>query len=405
MTTRLYYHDSFLYDFEAEVLEVQEDPKPALVLDRTAFYPTSGGQVFDTGVISAENEKLKVTEVVDTEDGRVVHYLEAPPKSLQPGSKIRGQIDATRRRDHIQQHTGQHVLSAAFVRLFNMPTVSFHMADDYCSIDLDTPTLSKDQIEAAERLANEIILENRLVDIRFVTREEAGKLGLRKLPPAERDELRLIDIHDFDLSACGGTHVNQTGQIGCVLLRKTEKVRQGWRVEFVAGQRAVATARRDFTTLTEAAALFSAHIYDVPQQARKSLEEIRNLRKQREQAQEELAEAQAAALLAETPETSGRKLVIRTFAERDMNSLKLLAQKLTRKAPNVVALLATTSPQPSLVFARSAGQPDDVGALMKQTLSKLGGRGGGSKDMAQGGVSNAAGIESALQEAAASLHG
>jgi alanyl-tRNA synthetase len=403
MTTRLYYHDSFLYDFEAEVREVQEGPKPALLLDRTAFYPTSGGQVFDTGVISTDNEKLKVSEVVDTEDGRVVHYLEAPPKSLQPGSKVRGQIDATRRRDHMQQHTGQHVLSAAFVRLFNIPTVSFHMADDYCSIDLDTPTLTKDQIEAAERLANEIILENRTVDIRFVTREEAGKLGLRKLPPAERDELRLIDIHDFDLSACGGTHVNQTGQIGCVLLRKTEKVRQGWRVEFVAGQRAVATARRDFTTLTEAAALFSAHIYDVPQQARKSLEEIRNLRKQREQAQEELAEAQAAALLAETPEASGRKLVIRTFADRDMNSLKLLAQKLTRRAPNVIALLATTSPQPSLVFAQSAGQPGDMGALIKQTLSKLGGRGGGGKDMAQGGVPNAAGIESAIKDAAASV--
>jgi alanyl-tRNA synthetase len=404
MTTRLYYHDSFLYDFEAEVLEVQEDPKPALVLDRTAFYPTSGGQVFDTGVISAENQKLKVTEVVDTEDGRVVHYLEAPPKCLQPGSKIRGQIDATRRRDHMQQHTGQHVLSAAFVRLFNMPTVSFHMADDYCSIDLDTPTLSKDQIEPAERLANEIILENRPVDIRFVTREEAGKLGLRKLPPAERDELRLIDIHDFDLSACGGTHVNQTGQIGCVLLRKTERVREGWRVEFVAGQRAVATARRDFTTLTEAAALFSAHIYDVPEQARKSLEEIRNLRKQREQAQQELAEAQATALLAETPETSGRKLVIRTFADRDMNSLKLLAQKLTRRAPSVIALLATASPQPSLVFAQSAGQPYDMGSLMKQTLSTLGGRGGGSRDMAQGGVPKATGIESALRDAAASLH-
>jgi alanyl-tRNA synthetase len=404
MTTRLYYHDSFLYDFEAEVREVQEGPKPALFLDRTAFYPTSGGQVFDTGVISTDSEKLKVTEVVDTEDGRVVHYLEAPPKSLQPGSRIRGQIDATRRRDHMQQHTGQHVLSAAFVRLFNIPTVSFHMADDYCSIDLDTATLTQDQIEAAERLANEIILENRTVDIRFVTREEAGKLGLRKLPPAERDELRLIDIHDFDLSACGGTHVNQTGQIGCVLLRKTEKVRQGWRVEFVAGQRAVATARRDFTTLTEAAALFSTHIYDVPQQAGKSLEEIRNLRKQREQAQEELAEAQAAVLLAETPEASGHKLIIRTFADRDMNSLKLLAQKLTRRAPNVTALLATTSPQPSLVFAQSAGQPDDMGALIKQTLSKLGGRGGGSKDMAQGGVPNATGIESAIKDTAASLH-
>jgi alanyl-tRNA synthetase len=403
MTDRLYYHDSFLYDFEAEVHEVQENPRPALILDRTAFYPTSGGQVFDMGVISTENEKFRVTEVADTEDGRIVHYLETPPKSLQPGAKVRGQIDVARRSDHMQQHTGQHVLSAAFVRLFNIPTVSFHMGDDYSSIDLDTPTLSKHQIEAAERLANEVILENRAVDIRLVTREEAGNLGLRKHPPAERDELRLIHIRDFDLSACGGTHVNQTGQIGCVLLRKTEKVRQGWRVEFVAGQRAVATARRDFTTLTESAALFSAHIYDVPQQARKSLDEIRSLRKEGEQAQEELAEAQAAMLLAETPESGSRKLVVRTFADRDMNSLKLLAQKLTRREPNVIALLSTTSPQPSLVFAQSKGQPHDMGALMKQTLSKLGGRGGGSKDFAQGGVPNAAGIEPALKDAAASL--
>jgi alanyl-tRNA synthetase len=403
MTDRLYYHDSFLYDFDAEVREVQNTPKPAVVLDRTAFYPTSGGQVFDTGTIETGNEKLKITEVADAEDGRVIHYLEAPPKNLQPGSKIHGQIDSTRRRDHMQQHTGQHVLSAAFVRLFNMPTVSFHMGDDYCSIDLDTPTLTKDHIEAAERLANEIILENRTVEIRFVTHDEAGKLGLRKLPPAERDKLRLIDIRDFDLCACGGTHVNQTGQIGCILLRKTERVRQGWRVEFVAGQRAVATARKDFTTLTETAGLFSAHIYDLPQQARKSLEEVRTLRKQSEQSLEALAEAQGASILAETPETSGRKLVVRTFTDRDMNALKLLAQKLTRLAPNVVVLLGSTSPQPSLVFAQSAGQPSDMGKLMKEILSKVGGRGGGSKDMAQAGLPGAEAVQSAIDNASATL--
>ncbi len=346
MTDRLYYHDSFLYDFDAEVREVHESPRPAIVLDRTAFYPTSGGQVFDTGVISVGGDQLRVTEVADTEDGKVVHYLEAPLKDLKPGTRVRGQIDATRRRDHMQQHSGQHVLSSAFVRLFGMATVSFHMADDYCSIDLDTPTLKKEQIEAAERLANEIILENRPVEIRFVTRDEAGKLGLRKPPATDRDELRIVDIRDVDISACGGTHVNQTGQIGCILLRKFEKARQGWRVEFVAGQRAVATARRDFTALTETATLFSAHIYDVPQQARKSLDEIRSLRKHAEQSLEQLAEAQAAALLAETADVNGRKLVVRTFIDRDLNAIKLLAQKLTRLSTNAVALLATTSPQP-----------------------------------------------------------
>jgi alanyl-tRNA synthetase len=403
MTDRLYYRDSFLYDFDAEVRETLENPRPGLILDRSAFYPTSGGQVHDTGVISMPNQTLTVTEVADTEDGRVVHYLEAPIKDTTPGTRVHGQIDSTRRRDHMQQHSGQHVLSAAFVRLFDMHTVSFHMADDYCSIDLDTPNLTKAQIEAAERLANEIILENRPVEIRFVTREEAGKLGLRKIPVADRDELRIIDIRDFDLSACGGTHVNQTGQIGCILLRKAERMRQGWRIEFIAGQRAVATARRDFTSLTEAAAMFSAHIYDVPQQVRKSLDEIRSLRKQAEQSQEELAAAQASALLAETSQANGRKLIVRTFADRDLNSIKLLAQKLTRLASNTVALLATTSPQPSLVFAQSPGQPFDMGALMKETMASIGGRGGGTKDMAQGGVSKPDGIEAALSSLAQRL--
>src|ERR1700716_4144625 len=329
MTERLYYHDSFLYDFDAEVREALDPPRPALILDRTAFYPTSGGQIFDTRWITSDSAKLSVSEDVDTEDGRVIHYLEVPLKEGKPGTHVRGLIDPERRRDHMQQHSGQHVLSAAFVRLFKMPTVSFHMADDYCSIDLDTPALTKDQVEAAERLANEIMLENRLVDMRFVTREEAGKLGLRKLPPAERNELRLIDIRDFDLTACGGTHVSQTGQIGCILLRKTEKVRQGWRVEFVAGQRAIATARRDLSALTETAALFSAHIYDVPEQARKALDEIRSLRKQAAQSMEELAAAHAAALLTETPLSNGRKLIVRNFSDRDVNFIKLLAQRLT----------------------------------------------------------------------------
>jgi alanyl-tRNA synthetase len=403
MTDRLYYNDSFLYGFDAEVRSVVETPRPAVTLDRTAFYPTSGGQVHDTGWLVSADAKFRVTEVADMEDGHVVHYLEAPLKDAPPGSRIRGEIDAARRRDHMQQHSAQHVLSAAFVRLFNMPTVSFHMADEYCSIDLDTPSLNKDQVESAERLANEIILEDRAVDIRFVTRDEAEKLGLRKLPPAERDQLRLIDIRDFDITACGGTHVNRTGQIGGLFLRKTEKVRQGYRVEFVAGQRAVATARRDFNTLTETAALFSAHIYDVPQQARKSLDEIKSLRRQVEQAQDELAEAQAASLLAETPESNGRKLVVRTFSDCTLNFLKLLAQKLTRQSPAVVALLATESPQPALVFAQSAGQPYDMGALLKETLAKLGGRGGGSKDLAQGGLPQSSGLTAALAAAAQTL--
>src|ERR1700733_4408667 len=404
MTDRLYYEDSFLYDFDAEIREVLRNPRPALVPDRTAFYPASGGQIFDTGWISSGvSDKLRVAEVADAEDGKVIHYLEAPPKDLKPGTRVHGQIDATRRRDHMQQHSGQHVLSAAFLRLYNLPTVSFHMADDYCSIDLDTAAVTQEQIEAAERLANEIILENRTVDIRFVSRDEAGKLGLRKLPPTERDELRLIDIRDFDLCACGGTHVSQTGQIASILMRKTEKVRPGWRVEFVAGLRAVATARRDFTMLTDAAALFSANLYEVPLQARKALDQIRSLRKQLEQSQDELAAAHATSLLGQTAETNGRKIVVRALSERDMNFVKLMAQKLTRLSSNAIALLATISPQPALVFAQSPGQPFDMGALMKEAMAKLGGGGGGSRDMAQGGVPKAEGINAVVSTLAGNL--
>jgi alanyl-tRNA synthetase len=405
MTDRLYYQDSFLYNFDAVVRSVVETPRPALILDRTAFYPTSGGQIHDTGWLASENSaaKFRVTEVADAEDGHVIHYLEAPIKDVQPGTRLHGQVDAARRCDHMQQHSAQHVLSAAFVRLYNMPTVSFHMADDYCSIDLDTPSLTQAQIESVERLANEIILENRSVDIRFVTRQEGEKIGLRKLPPAERDELRLIDIRDFDLTACGGTHVAHTGQIAGLLLRKTEKVRHGYRVEFVAGQRAVSTARRDFSTLTATAALFSSHIYDVPEQARKSLEEVKSLRKQCEQGLDDLASAQAATLLAETPETSGRKIIVRTFCDRDLAYLKLLAQKLTRLSSAAIALFATDSPQPALVFAQSAGQPHDMAALLKQTVAALGGRGGGSKDLAQGGLPQSSDLAAVLTAAAESL--
>jgi alanyl-tRNA synthetase len=256
MTERLYYNDSFLYDFDAQVVEVvpasAAESRPAVVLDRTAFYPTSGGQTFDTGLLAADGYQARVVEVAEAENGSIRHYLDELP-NLKIGTAVQGSVDAERRRDHMQQHSGQHVLSAAFVRLCNMPTVSFHMGDDYCSIDLDTKAISQEQVAAVERLANEIILEDRAVEIRFVSHQDARELELRKLPPAEREHLRLISIHDFDLSACGGTHVRHTGQIGCILLRKTEKVRQGIRVEFVCGQRAVKTARRDYTTLAECA--------------------------------------------------------------------------------------------------------------------------------------------------------
>jgi alanyl-tRNA synthetase len=400
MTDHLYYQDSFLYEFEAEIREsvVTPDSRPALILDRTAFYPTSGGQVFDTGWIAADGApKLRVVDVAEQEDGTILHMLESPA-SVEKGTRVRGVIDAERRHDHMQQHSGQHILSAAFVRLFEIPTVSFHMGADYCSIDLDTKTMSSQQVEAAEALANNVITENRPVEIRYVTQEEARGLGLRKLPPVEREKLRLIDIRDFDLTACGGTHVRSTAQIGSILLRKTEKVRQGWRVEFVCGKRAVATARRDYTTLAEAAGLLSSQLSEVPLQLRKLQEDLRASRKGTERLLGEIAELSALQILADSAEAGGRKVVMRNFADRDLTFIKLLAQKLTRQSTNVIALLAATSGQAALVFACSTGMPLDMGALMKEALKKLGGRGGGAKDMAQGGPQRVEGIDAVLSE-------
>jgi len=420
MTKRLYYDSSEIHEFDTVVEAVApvspEESRPTVILRETAFYPTSGGQVHDTGWLALDgDERLRVTEVADAEDGRIVHYLEAPAKLPLAGAAVHGSIDLERRRDHMQQHSGQHVLSAAFVELYQMSTVSFHMGEDYCSIDLATPSVSSRQIEGAEKRANQIIFENRPVRIRYVSRAEAEKLGLRKLPPAERDELRLVEVADFDVSACGGTHVGASGQIGSIVLRKSERVRQGTRVEFVCGERAVRMARRDYGALSDAAALFSAQLWDVPEQIRKSIEESKLLRKQKDDALDQLAELMALAALHNQPETNGRKIVVRAFSDRDINFAKLFAQKVTRAATPAIALVASTVDPPGMVFAQTptqtpgaaTGATADMGALLKQVLSSVGGRGGGSRDFAQGGVpaGSTINVEQLLREAAGTIEG
>lgn len=403
-TERLYYHDSFLYSFDAQVLECAErGGRTALLLDRTAFYPTSGGQVHDTGTLVLEDEtEIPVAEVADEEDGSVWHFTSAPVAS---GRKVRGRVDRTRRLDHVQQHSGQHVLSAAFIHLFDFPTASFHMGAESCTIDLSAQAVMPKQVAEAERLANEIITEDRSVKINFVSLEEAQRLGVRKLPPKQTGELRLIDIADFDLTACGGTHVRATGQIGVILLRKVENVKQGVRVEFVCGMRAVTTARQDYATLTETAGLLSTHIRELPQQVGKTIQEAKAAGKVQQKLLDEIAELCAGKMLAQA-EGSPKKLVS-VFPERDAVFIKLLAQKITAGAPDAIALLASGAGQAALVFAQSPGMKNNMGQLLKDTMTKLNGRGGGTADMAQGGVAagtaDLAQIEKLLRETAANL--
>lgn len=405
MTERLYYTDPNLLEFDAQVLEFKSDgDRIRMRLDRSAFYPTSGGQLFDTGWAGRENEdvRLRVVDVSETENGDVIHLID--PAGLQvgiaPGTLMHFAIDRERRRDHREQHTGQHLLSAVFIQLFDAPTVSFHMGDETCTIDLETKSLSDDQVRQAEQRANDILREDHPVSIRFATPDEARSLGVRKIPGHVEGKLRLIEIHGHDLNACGGTHVSRTGEIGAILLRKVEKVKQGVRVEFVCGGRAVATSRRDFDTLTSAAAAFSAHLYDVPAQIRRAIDETKAAGKREFKLQEELAEFIAVRMVADAPQQGGIRVVCEHFRDRDLNFIKLLAQRIARQ-PNAIALLACESPQPSLVFAQSPGGPFDAGAAMKDAMAALGGRGGGSRDMAQGGAPEGADLDAALDRVAA----
>jgi alanyl-tRNA synthetase len=278
------------------------------------------------------------------------------------------------------------------------------MGAETCTIDLATPTVDDDQLKRAEELANQIIFENRPVGIRFVALEEARQLGLRKLPDVGRDELRLIDIADFDLCACGGTHVQSTAQIGAILVRKAEKVKQGVRVEFVCGDRALRLARKDFETLAQAGTLFSSGLYEVPQNIRKSLDEAKAAQKQHHKLLEELAELWSEKMAASAPEQNGRKLVKQVFADREVAFVKLLAQKLSHHA-GLIALLGTALGQPTAILARAADVDLDAGAIMKASLASVGGRGGGSKDLAQGGVPDAAKLVELMESVAARITG
>jgi len=403
MTKRLYYTDTFLHEFDGTVTEVIAGDKPAVKLDQTAFYPTSGGQVFDTGKLQSQGSEVRIEQVEETENGEIVHYVNpADVTNVRPGMKVRGVIDTFRRRDHMQQHSGQHVLSAAFERLYNMPTVSFHMGAETCTIDLATAAIKDEQLKKAEELANQIVSENRPVGIKFVGLEEAKTLGLRKLPDVGKDDLRLIDISDFDLCACGGTHVQSTAQIGLILVRKSEKVKQGYRVEFVCGDRALRIARKDFETLTQAGTMFSAGLYEAPANIKKLLDEIKSAQKVQHRLLEELAEFWAEKLHSKATSNGRFKIVEQVFADRELAFVKLLAQKLSRHS-GVVALLASTQTQATLVFARSGDVDLDVSALLKEIMASTGGRGGGSKDLAQGGVPEATKVPELLDQVAAKI--
>ena len=400
MSDRLYYADPSLATFEAHVSDIREVSRSQgkslwqIALDRSAFYPTSGGQPHDTGMLIATSPggallEAPVLAVEEDEQGEVWHTT---PKPLLAGTVVRGHVDWSRRRDHMQQHTGQHLLSAIFYRQLGAATVSFHLGEMSSTIDLACETVAPEDLERVQDAVNEIIAEDRPVTMQTIPRSEAEMLlaagKLLKLPPRE-GIIRLIEIEDIDLNACGGTHVRATGQIGGLLLRGTERVRQGLRVEFVCGIRAAVTARRDLTTLTRAGSALSVGRLEVAEAVERLLAENKAAYKATQKLTEELAEFQAASLLQDQPAGGGLRVVRRTFADRDGGFVKLLGSRLVAAGPQICALLASIAEVPARVLV--AASPDckvNCGSLLRDALAAYGLRGGGSPGLAQGQISH-----------------
>jgi alanyl-tRNA synthetase len=381
LTERLYYTDSHLIEFEARVTDKTERVSgwAAVTLDRTAFYPTGGGQPSDTGTL----DSARVLECIDDEENGVLHVIQGRTPAV--GSIVKGRVDWPRRLDHIQQHTGQHILSQAFVKLFNAPTHSFRVLEGFCEIDVQLTDPTGERIERAVVLANNVIWENRAVIIRQVSAEEAAELPLRKESLRE-GELRLIEIEGFDLTPCGGTHAYRTGEVGLIAMRSWERAKGLTRIEFVAGMRALADYRRANDKARAIAALFSAAPDDAPDLVARTLEENKELSRRVRTLEEIAARVEAEELIRATaPGPDGISIIAETFANRDAESLKRLALALITHAQTIALLGSRDKDAARLVFARSADASGDMNALMRDACAMLDGRGGGKSDLAQGG--------------------
>jgi len=403
-TRRLYYEDSFLKDFNGRVVHCEVLPPDlaagitgsawGLLLDRTAFYPTSGGQPHDLGKIGDAN----VLDVRD-EGEEILHVVDRRPSD----PDVDCCIHWPRRFDHMQQHTGQHLLSAMFQERYGRPTVSFHLGAEVCTIDLRGPEPTEEILEGAERAANQVVFENRAVTVRYGTADQLAELGVRKEVDRE-GILRAIEIEGVELQPCGGTHVKSTGQIGMVLTRRCAKIRQDWRVEFVCGGRAEKAARSDFQLLRQAAEKLSCAPEDVVSSASRALAERDANFKKIRALLERLAGVEATlALQASATDGEGVRIITRVFEDVASEYLGFFGTAIT-KTEKTLALLGLAAGG-DVLFAQHPSVGKDMNALLKKVFEKLSGKGGGTRDFARGKLGNGSQVESALTLARQELSG
>lgn len=389
-TRHLFWEDPYQRAFEAYVVEqLRVEGRPAAILDATCFYPTSGGQPHDLGTLNG----VAVREVIEGEDGRIVHLLEQP---LELGM-VRGAIHWARRFDHMQQHSGQHILSQAFEQALGAPTVSFHLGEESCSIDLDLVELTPEQAARVEDLANAVIFENRAITAQEYEQDAVAALALRKAPTVQ-GRVRVVEVAGFDRCACGGTHVRSAGEIGLVHITRWEKRHGQTRVEFLCGWRALRDYRLRDAAARQLAQGLTVGVEELPA-AIARLQEAESLaRRQGERLRKRLLDCELPRLAEEAEPLAAGRLLCRILEDYDAGNMRYIAQNLVQQ-PGMIAFLAVTEPAPQFCFARSADLSGDMGALLRAVAGPLGGKGGGQPHFAQGGGVKAEELATLLERA------
>ncbi|MGJ7920162.1 alanyl-tRNA editing protein [Neobacillus sp. LXY-4] len=380
MEHKLYYQDPYIQSFLANLTKQAQDENGNwyVVLDQTAFYPTGGGQPFDTGTI----QQINVVNVEEIE-GEIRHYLESPLPNQ--NDKIQGTIDWTRRFDHMQQHAGQHILSAAFEELFDFQTVSFHLGSELLTIDLDTEELSEEQASKVEERANQIILENRPIQPTWVSPEEAGQYPLRKQLSVSED-IRLVIIPDFDYNGCGGTHPHSTGQVGSIKIVDWERQRKKIRVQFVCGNRVRTQLAEKHKVLKSLSPLLNAPESEMAAAVKKILDSLKETDKALEEAQEALLKFEAAELLQHKTVIKNKQIIGAVFENRSIQELQKLGRMLVSQSNEIIVILVSQTDQRlQLVCARGENAGGNMKQLIASLLQAINGKGGGNETFAQGG--------------------
>ncbi|WP_162909850.1 alanyl-tRNA editing protein [Aggregatilinea lenta] len=398
MTQRLYYTDSYTVSFHAAVIErTSLDGISAVVLDQSYFYPTSGGQPHDTGQIDG----VPVVDVAIREsDGAVLHVLDGDL----PLGPVHAQIDWARRFDHMQHHTGQHILSQAFIELLEAETIGFHLSADSVTIDLNILPPDAAQTAAVEGRAYAIVAENRPVRVLFPAEDEIPALGLRKIPPVE-GRLRVVDIGGYDRTACGGTHVAHSAEVGLIKILRIDRRGDTSRVEFRCGQRALLDYRQKNALMNQLAADLTVGFWEVPAAVERLRAEAQDLRREVRALRAAALETDAAASWQAAERRDGYTLVVKAFEDRDAAEVRQFTQMVVGH-PATVALCGVAGDKAQLIAARSDDLPFDMVPVLKRGLAIWGvDRGGGRPSFAQGGGASAslADVENALKSALQAL--